>query len=97
MIDFDLTTPMPYLNVEATKGAWQLDYPNNTLKYVLRTETKQELLSGYWQVPDEVIAQWTTNDDVITDALLEAEPWDITIIPIPIVPHLDINTDSNNS
>lgn len=83
MIDFNLTNPMPYLNVEATKGAWQIEYPNNILRYVLRTDTRQELTSGYWQVPDEVIVLWTTNDNVITDALLEAAPWDITPLPTP--------------
>ena len=96
MIEFNLTIPMPYLNVEATKGAWQLEYPNNSLRYVLRTDSRQELTSGYWQVPDEVIKKWTTNDDVITDALLEAAPWDITPLPTPSLRNNSATTNTNN-
>lgn len=90
MINFDLPNPLPYLNTDAVKGGWHIDYPSNLLSYVLQSADTQALVSGMWQVPQEVVALWTDDDDVITDALIQAQPWIVPPAPTPPTPSSNI-------
>lgn len=75
LINFILENQIPYLNVNIVSGGWSIKYPYSSLTYVLFDENGLQLLEGSWRVPQDVISQWTDNDDVITDALLVAQPW----------------------
>lgn len=83
MVNFSLATPLPFINVEAVGGCWEIQYPSSMLTWILYDVNNVNLTHGYWQVPSDVIAQWTDNDDVITDALLEAQPWIVVAPPQP--------------
>jgi len=78
MIAFDFPTPIPFIGKKTiTKGEWSLLYPSRQMYYRLLDVNGSELLTGNWQVPLETVDNdWHDDDNVITDALIEAAPWD---------------------
>lgn len=84
-IHFQLESPLPFLNVEATKGSFFLQYPSGWSYWNITTESGQVLKEGNYTFPQEVLDTWLENDDVLIANILEVKPWDI-IVPIqPII------------
>ena len=83
MIGFNLSEPLPFINTEAVKGGWYIDYPSNLLTYVLQSSDTQELTRGMWLVPTQIISNWV-DDSIITNALIDAKPWIIPPAPIQV-------------
>lgn len=82
-IYFELNPSLPFLNVEATKGFFYLQYPSGWSYWEIQDADGQKLKDGNYAFPQEVLAQWTTSDQVLIDKILEAAPWDIKPIPPP--------------
>lgn len=76
-IEFILDPKLPYLNVEATKGFFYVQYPSGWSYWEIQTEAGQQLKNGNYTFSSEVLAQWTTSDQVLIDAILSDAPWDI--------------------
>ena len=78
MIISTLQTPIPYFNVEATKIAWVLTYPDCVTYYQLLDDVESKLYDGYYVVDKAVVQAWGEDDSIITDAIVNAAPWNIT-------------------
>lgn len=78
-IEFQLDPVLPYINVTATKGWFYVNYPSGLSYWVLQDDNNQQLMTGNYTFSEEVLAQWTTSDQVLIDALLAAAPWDVVI------------------
>ena len=78
-INFELIQPVPYINVNATQGWFYVNYPSGYSYWALQDSNGQQLMTGNYTFPEEVLAMWTTSDQVLIDALLIAAPWDVTI------------------
>lgn len=76
-IQFQLNPTLPYLNVEATKGFFYVQYPSGWSYWEIQTEAGQQLKNGNYTFSEEVLAQWTTSDQVLIDAILADAPWDV--------------------
>lgn len=85
-IYFELNPTLPFLNVEATQGFFYLQYPSGLSYWVIQDAQGVQLQVGNYTFPEEVLAQWTTSDQVLIDNILEAAPWDIKPIPPPPPP-----------
>ena len=78
-IPFILPAKLPYLDTFVTNGNWHcfyLDENSAEIAWQLLDDTAQPLVSGNWSVPPDVLNVWGTNNDVVTKALVAAEPWD---------------------
>jgi len=75
MITAQLTTPIPVFNKEITQLAWRVNYPENLMYYQLQTAEGISFKEGNWIVPIEVINAWGVDDSVISNAVIEAKPW----------------------
>lgn len=85
-IQFSLDPALPYINVTATQGWFYVNYPSGLSYWALKDSVGQQLIAGNYTFSQEILAQWTTSDQVLIDALLTAAPWDIQILPpTPIV------------
>jgi hypothetical protein len=77
MIAFDFPTPIPFIGSKIiTKGEWNLQYPSRQMYYRLLDVDGNQLLIGNWLAPAEIVDNDWGPDSVITDALIEAAPWD---------------------
>lgn len=74
-IQFNLTSPLPYLNSKIEKGSFILNYPQGLSYWQLLDEQGSKVLDGNYTFSQEVLAQWTDSDDVLIEDLLKAEPW----------------------
>lgn len=74
-----LTTPIPYFNVSATKIGWVLSYPDCVAYYQLLNSEDIKLYDGHYLVDPMVVQAWGEDDSVITDAIVNAAPWNINI------------------
>ena len=81
-IQFNLSSPLPYLNTQITKGRFIVSYPSG-LSYWQREDEKGKVLDGNYTFSQETLSQWTDSDQVLIDALLEAEPWIVKEQPAP--------------
>ena len=75
MIIAQLPEPIGFINTTATRVAWMVTYPSNTMYYVLQNQNNTILKDGNWIVPNEVIQVWGPDDSVVSDALIAAAPW----------------------
>jgi len=82
-IQFSLEPALPYINVEATQGWFYVNYPSGLSYWVIQDSSGQQLMAGNYTFSQEVLAQWTTSDQVLIDAILEASPWDVNDAPAP--------------
>lgn len=82
-IYFQLDPVLPYINVTATQGWFYVQYPSGLSYWSLQDSNGSQLMTGNYTFPQEVLAQWTTSDQVLIDALLAASPWDINDTPAP--------------
>jgi len=78
-IEFQLNPTLPYINVTATKGWFYVNYPSGYSYWTLQDSSGNALMTGNYTFSQEVLSQWTTSDQVLIDALLEAAPWDVKI------------------
>jgi hypothetical protein len=81
-IQFNLSSPLPYLNTQITKGSFIVSYPSG-LSYWQLEDEKGKVLDGNYTFSQETLSQWTDSDQVLIDALLEAEPWIVKEQPAP--------------
>jgi len=79
MVITNLQTPIPYFNVTATKIGWVLSYPDCVAYYQLINENDIKLYDGHYVVDSAVVQAWGADDSVITNAIVNAAPWNITI------------------
>jgi hypothetical protein len=85
-IQFQLDPVLPFINVEATKGYFYVQYPSGLSYWEIQDPQGIALKNGNYTFSEEVLAQWTTSDQVLIDDILAAAPWDIQILPpTPIV------------
>jgi len=82
MIHFNLSSPLPYLNTQITKGSFIVSYPSG-LSYWQLEDEKGKVLDGNYTFSQETLSQWTDSDQVLIDALLEAEAWIVKEQPAP--------------
>lgn len=76
MITAQLPTPIPAFVKIITQIAWRVNYPDNLMYYQLQTEEGVLLKEGNWTVPTEVVEVWGADDSVISNAVIEAKPWE---------------------
>jgi hypothetical protein len=88
-IEFQLDPVLPFINVEANKGYFYVQYPSGWSYWAIQDAKGTNLKDGNYTFSQEVLAQWTTSDQVLIDDILTAAPWDIKI-PEPII---EINED----
>lgn len=79
-IQFNLASPLPYLNSKIEKGQFKILYPENKSSIDLLDQHNNIAMTCGYDFPQEVIDQWTDSDQVLIDHLLEMEPW----LPKPI-------------
>ena len=82
-INFELDSPMPYLNTVATKGNFFLQYPSGWSYWQIQNEAGQVLKDGNYTFSQDVLATWLETDDVLIDDIKAAAPW---IVPAPPSP-----------
>ena len=85
-INFELDSPMPYLNTEAVKGNFFLQYPSGGSYWQIQNEAGQVLKDGNYTFSQEVLATWLENDDVLIDDIKAAAPWEVVLPPAPPAP-----------
>lgn len=77
-IEFTLPEPVPYLGINLSKGFWYCIYLNNTaakIYFGLVDDNGITQYTGNWNVPSDVVAQWGTSNQVVTDAFIAAKGW----------------------
>lgn len=79
MIISTLTTPIPYFNVTATKIGWILSYPDCIAYYQLLDDLEVKLYEGHYIVDQSIVQLWGTDDSIITNAIVNAAPWNIIL------------------
>lgn len=87
-INFELDSPMPYLNTTAVKGNFFLQYPSGWSYWQIQNEAGQMLKDGNYNFSQEVLATWLENDDVLIDDIKAAAPWVVPMPPAPPAPEL---------
>jgi hypothetical protein len=86
-IEFYLEPTLPFLNVVATKGYFYVTYPSGWSYWAIQDDKGTNLKDGNYTFSQEVLAEWTTSDQVLIDAIIEASPWDVVdIVPTPPEP-----------
>ena len=79
MITSTLTNPIPYFNVTATKISWILSYPDCVAYYQLLDDADVRLYDGHYIVDMAVVQAWGLDDSIITNAIVNASPWNIIL------------------
>lgn len=79
MIISNLTNPIPYFNVTATKIGWILSYPDCVAYYQLLNNNGVKLYDGHYIIDESVVQNWGVDDSVITNAIVNAAPWNINL------------------
>lgn len=74
-IDFQLNPALPFINVEATKGYFYVQYPSGWSYWEIQDAKGTQLKNGNYTFSQEVLAQWTDSDQVLIDDILAAAPW----------------------
>lgn len=74
-IEFQLNPSLPFINVEATKGYFYVQYPSGWSYWEIQDAKGTQLKNGNYTFSQEVLAQWTTSDQVLIDDILAAAPW----------------------
>ncbi|TSA62254.1 MAG: hypothetical protein D4R41_01855 [Sediminibacterium sp.] len=77
MIKFKLDKALPFLNKVAVQGIWRANYPDGNMYYILQDEAEQQLRDGNWSIPEDILKVWSTDDSIVSDALLAAAPWNL--------------------
>jgi hypothetical protein len=88
-IQFSLDPVLPFINVEATKGYFYVQYPSGWSYWAIQDEKGTNLKDGNYTFSEEVLAQWTDSDQVLIDDILAAAPW-IVVDNTPIPPQPEI-------
>lgn len=76
MIIAQLPTPIIAFGKLITQVGWRLNYPENPLYYQLQTSDGVVMQDGNWIVTDGVISSWGLENSIVSNALIEAAPWD---------------------
>jgi len=79
MITATLTSPLTYFNTTLTKLKWVMTYPDNVAYYQLTTSEDLVLKDGQCFIDDAVVQAWGADDSIITDAIINAAPWNINV------------------
>ena len=74
-IQFELGEPLPYLNTEASMVDFWVNYPSGGCYWKLCDSMGMMLKDGNYTFSEEVLSNWTDSDDVLIDALNDAQPW----------------------
>lgn len=81
-IYFQLNPALPFINVEATKGFFFLQYPSGWSYWEIQDEKGTQLKNGNYTFSAEVLSQWTDSDQVLINDILAAAPWIIKDEPV---------------
>jgi hypothetical protein len=81
-IEFQLNPVLPFINVEANKGYFYVQYPSGLSYWAIQDDKGTNLKDGNYTFSQEVLAQWTTSDQVLINDILAAAPW-IVVDPTP--------------
>jgi len=84
-IEFILDPALPFINVEATKGFFYVQYPSGWSYWEIQDAKGTQLKNGNFTFSEEVLAEWTDSDQVLIDAILAAAPW-IVVDNAPVPP-----------
>ena len=84
-IEFQLNPVLPFINVEANKGYFYVQYPSGWSYWAIQDDKGTQLKDGNYTFSPEVLAEWTTSDQVLIDDILAAAPW-IVVDNTPIPP-----------
>lgn len=79
MVISNLSTPIPYFNVNLTKIGWILSYPDCVAYYQLLNDSDIKMYEGHCRIDDATVQAWGPDDSVITNAIIALAPWNITI------------------
>lgn len=74
-IEFQLNPSLPFINVEAVKGFFYVQYPSGWSYWEIQDAKGTQLKNGNYSFSQEVLAQWTDSDQVLIDDILAASPW----------------------
>jgi len=85
-IEFQLDPVLPFINVEANKGYFYVQYPSGWSYWEIQDAKGTQLKNGNFTFSEEVLAEWTTSDPVLIDDILAAAPW-------IVVDNAEINED----
>jgi hypothetical protein len=88
-IDFQLNPSLPFINVEAVKGFFYVQYPSGFSYWAIQDAKGSNLKDGNYTFSQEILSQWTDSDQVLIDDILAAAPW-IVVDPTPIPPQPEI-------
>lgn len=88
-IEFQLNPKLPYLNTEAVKGYFYVQYPSGWSYWAIQDEKGTNLKDGNYTFSQEILSQWTDSDQVLIDDILAAAPW-IVVDATPIPPQPEI-------
>lgn len=88
-IQFQLNPSLPFINVEAVKGYFYVQYPSGLSYWAIQDEKGTNLKDGNYTFSEEILAQWTDSDQVLIDDILAAAPW-IVVDNTPIPPQPEI-------
>jgi hypothetical protein len=77
MIISTLATPIPYFNVSLTKIGWVLSYPDCVAYYQLLNDSNMKMYEGHYIVDEAIVQAWGADDSVITNAIVNAAPWNV--------------------
>jgi hypothetical protein len=91
-IQFQLNPSLPFINVEATKGYFYVQYPSGWSYWAIKDDKGTQLKDGNYTFSPEVLAQWTDSDQVLIDDILAAAPWIVVDVQEPILEQIIVNT-----
>lgn len=89
-INFILNPKLPFINVEASKGYFYVQYPSGWSYWAIQDDKETILKDGNYTFSQEVLAQWTDSDQVLIDDILAAAPW-IVKDQVAIEPKIEEN------
>jgi hypothetical protein len=75
MITVQLPNEIQAFGKIITQVAWRVNYPDNLMYYQLQTVLGLSIKEGNWSVPNEIINIWGVDDSIISNALIQAQPW----------------------
>lgn len=77
MITVYLPELIPAFGKTITQVAWRVSYPDGLLYYQMLTNEGTSLKDGNWIIPAALLAVWGTDDNVISNGLIAAKPWEV--------------------
>lgn len=84
-IQFELNPTLPFINTEAVKGFFYVQYPSGFSYWEIQDNNGLKLKDGNYTFSQEILSQWTTSDQVLIDDILAAQPWAVVSSPVQVI------------